>query len=61
MGNKVSDILNKIKNLPIPGKVQAAIKIILFVDVAVLIGLWLGIEIFFPDDFVISKIKSISC
>ena len=57
MGNKLSEILNKIKNLPIPGKVQAAIKIVLFVDVAVLIGLWLGIEIFFPDDFVISKIN----
>lgn len=57
MGNKFSEILNKIKNLPIPGKVQAAIKIVLFVDIAVLIGLWLGIEIFFPDDFVISKIN----
>lgn len=57
MENKFSGMLNKIKNLPIPGKVQAAIKIVLFVDVAVLIGLWLGIKIFFPDDFVISKIN----
>ena len=57
MENKFSEIMNKIRNLPIPGKVQAAIKIVLFVDIAVLIGLWLGIEIFFPDDFVISKIN----
>ena len=57
MENKLSGILNKIRNLPIPGKVQAAIKVLLFVDVAFLIGLWLGIKIFFPDDFVISKIN----
>ena len=57
MENKFSEIMKKVKNLPIPGKVQAAIKIVLFVDVAVIIGLWLGIEIFFPDDFVISKIN----
>lgn len=57
MENKFSEIAGKLKNLPIPGKVQAAIKIILFVDIAVLVGLWLGIEIFFPDDFVISKIN----
>lgn len=57
MVNKFSGIMNKIKNLPIPGKVQALIKGILFVNAAFFIGLWLGIKIFFPDDFVISKIN----
>ena len=57
MGNKFPEIINKIKNLPIPGKVQALIKGVLFVNAAFFIGLWLGIKIFFPDDFVISKIN----
>ena len=57
MGNKFSEIINKIKNLPIPGKVQALIKGVLFVNAAFFIGLWLGIKIFFPDDFVLSKIN----
>ena len=57
MENKFSEIINKIKNLPIPGKVQALIKRVLFVNAAFLIGLWLGIKIFFPDDFVLSKIN----
>ena len=57
MGNKFSEIINKIRNLPIPGKVQALIKGVLFVNAAFIIGLWLGIKIFFPDDFVISKIN----
>lgn len=57
MGNKFPKILNKIKNLPIPGKVQALIKGVLFVNAAFFIGLWLGIKIFFPDDFVLSKIN----
>ncbi len=57
MENKLRKLLDRIRNLPVPGKVQAAVKIVLFVDVAVLIGLWLGIEIFFPDDFIISKIN----
>lgn len=49
--------MNKIKNLPVPGKVQALIKGVLFVNAAFFIGLWLGIKIFFPDDFVLSKIN----
>mgnify|MGYP003571310302 CR=1 FL=1 len=57
MGNKIAGIMNKIKNLPIPGKVQALIKGVLFVNAAFFIGLWLGIKIFFPDDFVLSKIN----
>ena len=57
MGNKFSEIINKIRNLPIPGKVQALSKGVLFVNAAFIIGLWLGIKIFFPDDFVISKIN----
>ena len=57
MENKLKEIVNKIRKLPIPGKVQAAIKIFLFVDAAFIIGLWLGIKIFFPDDFVLSKIN----
>lgn len=57
MVNKFSEIAGKLRNLPIPGKVQAAIKVLLFVDFAVIIGLWLGIKIFFPDDFIISKIN----
>ena len=57
MGNKFSGIVNKIRNLPIPGKVQALIKGVLFVNAAFFIGLWLGIKIFFPDDFIISKIN----
>ena len=57
MGNKFSEIIKKIRNLPIPGKVQALIKGVLFVNAAFFIGLWLGIKIFFPDDFVLSKIN----
>ena len=57
MENKFSEIMNKIKNLPVPGKVQALIKGVLFVNAAFFIGLWLGIKIFFPDDFVLSKIN----
>ena len=57
MSSKFQEILNKIKNLPIPGKVQARIKGVLFVNAAFFIGLWLGIKIFFPDDFVLSKIN----
>jgi len=57
MVSKFSEILNKIKNLPIPGKVQALLKGVLFVNAAFFIGLWLGIKIFFPDDFVLSKIN----
>ena len=34
MGNKLPEIINKIKNLPIPGKVQALIKGVLFVNAA---------------------------
>ena len=34
MENKFSEIINKIKNLPIPGKVQALIKRVLFVNAA---------------------------
>ena len=57
MGNKLSEISNKIKNLPIPGKIQAFIKGLLFVNIALFTGLWLGIKIFFPDDFILSKIN----
>lgn len=57
MENKIAGIMNKIKNLPIPGKIQALIKGVLFVNAAFFIGLWLGIKIFFPDDFVLSKIN----
>ena len=49
--------MSKIRNLPVPGKVQALIKGVLFVNAAFFIGLWLGIKIFFPDDFVLSKIN----
>ena len=54
MGNKLS---GKIRNLPIPGKILALIKGLLFVNIALFTGLWLGIKIFFPDDFVLSKIN----
>ena len=57
MVNKFSEIMSKIRNLPVPGKVQALIKGVLFVNAAFFIGLWLGIKIFFPDDFVLSKIN----
>ena len=57
MGSKLSEISKKIKNLPIPGKILAFIKGLLFVNIALFTGLWLGIKIFFPDDFVISKIN----
>ena len=57
MENKFSEILDKIRNLPVPGKVQALIKGVLFVNTAFFVGLWLGIKIFFPDDFVLSKIN----
>ena len=50
-------IFNKINNLPISGKVLAVIKVILFIDAALIIGVWLGIKLFFPDDFVLSKIN----
>ena len=57
MGSKFSKIVDKIRNLPIPGKVQVFLKGVLFVNAAFFIGLWLGIKIFFPDDFVLSKIN----
>jgi len=57
MGTKLSEILNKINSLPVSGKALAVIKLILFIDAAVIIGLWLGIKLFFPDDFVLSKIN----
>jgi|GEM_PF-1595799 Membrane protein involved in colicin uptake len=57
MANKFSEIFNKIKNLPIPGKVQVLLKRALFVNAAVFIGLWIGMKVFFPDDFVISKVN----
>ncbi|MBO4710632.1 type II secretion system protein GspN [bacterium] len=53
----MSEIINKIKMLPVSGKVQALIRGILFVNAAFFIGLWLGIKIFLPDDFVLSKIN----
>ena len=52
-----SKISNKINKLPISGKVLAGIKIFLFIDIAVIIGLWLGIKLFFPNDFVLSKVN----
>ena len=57
MGIKSSKIFNKINNLPVSGKVLAVIKAILFIDAALITGIWLGLELFFPDDFVISKIN----
>lgn len=54
---KSSKIFSKINNLPISGKVLAVIKVILFIDTALIIGVWLGIKLFFPDDFILSKIN----
>ena len=57
MGSKLSGILGKIRNLPVPGKILALLKGALFVNAAFFIGLWIGIKIFFPDDFVLAKIN----
>lgn len=54
---KFLKVLDKINELPVSGKAVAAIKIVLFIDVAVILGLWLGVKLFFPDDFIIAKIN----
>jgi len=57
MGINLTELSNKIKKLPIQGKVWALVKRVLFINAAVITGLWLGIKLFFPDDFVLSKIN----
>ena len=54
---KFLKIFKKVNSLPISGKAMAVIKRVLFIDAAVIVGLWLGIKLFFPDDFIISKIN----
>ena len=54
---KSMKIFDKINKLPVSGKAVAVIKAVLFIDAAVIMGLWLGIKLFFPDDYILSKIN----
>ena len=56
---KFLKIFNKINKLPVSGKAAAVIRRVLFIDAAVIVGLWLGIKLFFPGDFILSKINEL--
>lgn len=56
--NKVLEILEKIQRLISGGKFSTVLKSVLFLNAALFFGIWLGLKLFFPDDFVLSKINN---
>lgn len=57
--NKILEIFEKLQRFFPSGKVAVYIKGILFLNVAFFFGLWLGLRLFFPDDFILSKINNV--
>lgn len=55
--NKIFTFYKKLKELIGHGKTGAVIRGFLFVNLSVLLGAWLGLKIFLPDDFILSKIN----
>ena len=51
------ELLEKIRTTLFSGKFGLYLKRTLFVNIAVLTGVWFGMKAFFPDDFVLAKIN----
>ncbi len=54
---KLKEIYSKVQPVLFTGKVYVIIKTTSFIAGSVFIGLWLGIKLFFPGDFVLSQIN----
>ncbi len=56
--NRVMDILRKLERFVPTGKTGVYIKGLIFINLAFFCGMWLGLNLFFPDEFVLSKINN---
>lgn len=56
--NRVTDILRKLERFVPAGKAGVYIKGLIFINLAFFCGMWLGLKLFFPDEYVLSKINS---
>ncbi|HRQ69451.1 MAG TPA: type II secretion system protein GspN, partial [bacterium] len=50
-------LFGKIKEILASGRAGSLLKQTLFINIAFFAGIWLGVKIFFPDDFILSKIN----
>jgi len=57
--NKLIEIFEKLRKSMPSGKILVYIKGFLFINFAFFIGMWLGMKLFFPDDFILAKINSV--
>ena len=55
--NRLMDWYRKLKDLIGHGRTGAFIRGFLFINGSVLIGIWLGMKVFLPDDFILAKIN----
>jgi type II secretion system protein N len=55
--NKIKELYAKIHPVLFTGRTFAIIKTMLFVGGSIFIGLWIGLKLFFPDEFILSKIN----
>lgn len=56
--NKVFDFFSKLGKFIPGGKPGVYIKGLVFINFAFFCGMWLGLELFFPDEYVLSKVNS---
>jgi|GEM_PF-6928858 len=55
--NNLTVWYKKLKDFASHGRTGAMIKSFLFVNVSVFLGIWLGMQFFLPDDFILSKVN----
>lgn len=56
--NRVMEILRKLERFVPAGKTGVYIKGLIFINLAFFCGMWLGLKLFFPDEYVLSKINN---
>jgi type II secretion system protein N len=52
-------LFEKIKEILTSGRTGSLLKQTLFINIAFFAGIWLGVKIFFPDDFILSRINKV--
>ena len=55
--NDLTHWYKKLKDFASHGRVGAIIKGFLFINFSIFLGIWLGMQFFLPDDFILSKIN----
>jgi len=57
-GGRAAALIRRVSRL-LSGKTLAIIKALVFINVACFVGIYLGIKVFFPNDFILTKINEV--